>query len=125
VLVIIVQNAVDPRDLGVATSSSQFFRSMGASLGVALFGAIFTNQLAANVAGLTPGGASAFSNTAALRQLPAALQSQLLHAFASALDTVFLAAAPVALLAFLLAWFVPEIPLRSRQPAQAQQVVAA
>jgi len=126
VLTIIVQNAVEPRDLGVATSSAQFFRSMGASLGVALFGAIFTNQLAVNVAGLSgAGGSAAFSNMAALRQLPAALQMQLLYAFASALDTVFLAAVPVALLGFALAWFVPEVPLRRRQPAQLQEVAAA
>src|SRR5207247_1584820 len=124
VLTIIVQNAVEPRDLGVATSSAQFFRSMGASLGVALFGAIFTNQLAVNVAGLTGAGSAAFSNMAALRQLPAALQAQLLHAFASALDTVFLAAVPVALLGFALAGFVPAVPLRRRQPAQMQEGAA-
>ncbi len=49
VLVIAVQNAVEQRDLGVGTSSATFLRSMGASFGVAIFGAIFSNQLASNL----------------------------------------------------------------------------
>src|SRR6185437_2281537 len=56
VLVLAVQNAVDRRDLGTATGAATFLRSMGGSFGVALFGAVLTNQLAANLRDLLPGG---------------------------------------------------------------------
>ena len=56
VLVLAVQNAVDKRDLGTATGAATFLRSMGGSFGVALFGAVLTNQLASNLRDLLPGG---------------------------------------------------------------------
>ncbi|MBV8084485.1 MAG: MFS transporter [Chloroflexi bacterium] len=125
VLVIAAQNAVEQRDLGVATSSATFFRQIGASFGVAVFGAIFNNQLTAKVAALLAanhvpssalsGGVNqAFSNPSALSSLPPALQQQFLHAFASSLDVVFLAGAPLVLVAFIVAWFLPELPLRKQ-----------
>ena len=49
VLVIAVQNAVDYKDLGMATSGTTFFRSIGASFGVAIFGAIFSNTLVGDI----------------------------------------------------------------------------
>src|SRR3954463_1802522 len=59
VLVIAVQNAVDYRDLGVATSGATLFRLVGGSLGTAILGAVFASRLSANLAGLTPGGGAA------------------------------------------------------------------
>jgi len=113
----------------------QFFRSMGASLGVALFGAIFNNQLSHNMAAVvaqlgpaarSAGGASgALQNPAALHQLPLAIQTLLLHAFASSLDTVFLLAVPVSAIGFVLAWFLPEIPLRRVSPMKMGEAGAA
>jgi Na+/melibiose symporter-like transporter len=127
VLVIAVQNAVDYRDLGVAASGATFFRSIGASFGTAVFGAIFTNRLVAELArhlpaGVLPGGADPAArraDPAALVQLPAVIRDGYEQAYASALHTVFLAAVPFVLVAFTLTLLIPEIPLRetSRAPA--------
>ena len=57
VLVLAVQNAVDYRQLGVATSGSTLFRQIGGSIGVAIFGAIFANRLAHELAARLPDGA--------------------------------------------------------------------
>ncbi|MFJ8195817.1 DHA2 family efflux MFS transporter permease subunit [Streptomyces sp. NPDC096152] len=120
VLVLIVQNAVGYEDLGVATSGATFFRSIGASFGVAIFGAVFASRLgdklAAAFAGLRlPAGASPdalASDPRGIAALPPALRPAALHAYASAITDVFLYAAPVALLGFLLSWFLKEDKLR-------------
>ncbi|MFG3548402.1 DHA2 family efflux MFS transporter permease subunit [Streptomyces sp. NPDC047725] len=120
VLVLIVQNAVSYEDLGVATSGATFFRSIGASFGVAIFGTVFANRLADKLAdafrGATlPPGVSADSLRADPRgigALPPALRPAALHAYASAITDVFLYAAPVAVLGFALAWFLKEDRLR-------------
>jgi EmrB/QacA subfamily drug resistance transporter len=120
VLVIAVQNAADYTDLGAATSGVTFFRSIGGAFGVSIFGAIFSNRLASELAsalhGITlPGGISASgaaANPALLAKLPAAVQAGVHHAFSLALHPVFLAAIPVALVAFVLSWFLREVPLR-------------
>src|SRR5206468_8035958 len=57
VLVLAAQNAVDYKYLGVASSGSTLFRQIGGSIGVALFGAVFANQLASNLATKLPAGA--------------------------------------------------------------------
>jgi EmrB/QacA subfamily drug resistance transporter len=121
VLVIAVQNSADFQDLGTATSGVTFFRSIGGSFGVSVFGAIFSNRLASELAaalhGVTlPSGfsvASAQANPELLKRLPAALRTAILHAYSLALHPVFLFAIPVALVAFALAWFLPEVPLRT------------
>jgi EmrB/QacA subfamily drug resistance transporter len=114
VLVIAVQNAVDYRDLGVATSGTTLFRSIGGSVGVSLFGAIFTATLIANLARLLPTGtdATAAASPAAIQALPAAVRGDYLAAFTAALHPVFLYAAAVALLGFALTWLLKEVPLR-------------
>ncbi|WP_447037154.1 MFS transporter [Streptomyces sp. DSM 118878] len=120
VLVLIVQNAVDYQDLGVATSGATFFRSIGASFGVAIFGTIFTNRLGDKLtdalAGrpLPPGVSVAGleADPRGIATLPAALRTDALHAYASSITDVFLYAVPVALLAFVLAWFLREDKLR-------------
>ena len=119
VLVIAVQNAVHYRDLGAATSGSTFFRSIGGTVGVAVFGAIFTNRLAANLArDLPPAIAGQMSgqrepSVAQLQALPPALRTAYLTAFTGAFGAVFLTAAGVSFAAFLLAWFIPQLPLRA------------
>ncbi|MFB7997967.1 MDR family MFS transporter [Streptomyces sp. NPDC056002] len=120
VLVLIVQNAVSYEDLGVATSGATFFRSIGASFGVAIFGTIFASRLGdkltAALAGrsLPPGiDVNALqSDPRGISALPPALRGPVLHAFASSITDVFLYAAPVALVAFALAWFLREDKLR-------------
>jgi len=121
VLVIAVQNSVDFADLGAATSGATFFRSIGGSFGVSVFGAVFSNRLAVELAsalhGVTvPAGfklASAEANPALLKRLPAAIRADVQHAYSLALHPVFLYALPVALIAFVLSWFLREVPLRA------------
>jgi EmrB/QacA subfamily drug resistance transporter len=121
VLVIAVQNAVDYRDLGAATSGATFFRSIGSSVGVAVFGAIFSNELAGNLRRFLPAGTlppgfnpqTAQSSPAALQHLPAAVHSGYVHAYAASLQPVFLIAALVGVLAFALTWLLREVPLRA------------
>ncbi|MFJ4852464.1 DHA2 family efflux MFS transporter permease subunit [Streptomyces sp. NPDC088730] len=120
VLVLIVQNAVTYQDLGVATSGATFFRSIGASFGVAIFGTIFTNRLtdklgAALDGRALPPGVSAQGLSAdprALGQLPPALRGPVIHAYSTSITDVFLYAAPVVLIAFAFAWLLKEDKLR-------------
>ncbi|WP_409057468.1 DHA2 family efflux MFS transporter permease subunit [Streptomyces sp. SYP-A7185] len=120
VLVLIVQNAVPYGDLGVATSGATFFRSIGASFGVAIFGTIFANRLVTKLSDAVAGqdlppGVSADSLTAdprGIAELPPTLRPDVIHAYASSITDVFLYAAPVALIAFVLAWFLREDKLR-------------
>ncbi|MET8636659.1 DHA2 family efflux MFS transporter permease subunit [Streptomyces sp. NPDC004096] len=120
VLVLIVQNAVPYEDLGVATSGATFFRSIGASFGVAIFGTIFASRLGGGLAEALagrplPSGVSADalkSDPRGITTLPSAVRPAVLHAFAGSITDVFLYAAPVALLGFVLAWFLREDRLR-------------
>jgi len=121
VLVLIVQNAVAYEDLGVATSGATFFRSIGASFGVAIFGTVFaarlTDKLTDAFRGVPlPTGISVHTLTSDPRgigSLPPSLREPTLHAYSSAITDVFLYAAPVALLGFALAWFLKEDKLRA------------
>jgi EmrB/QacA subfamily drug resistance transporter len=122
VLVLAVQNAVEYRNLGAATSGATFFRSIGGSFGTAVFGAIFANLLASHLAplasALPPGfNAGSAENPAALRQLPAPVHAEFVHAYAQSLQTVFLVAVPIAAVAFVLTLFLPEVPLRTTAQA--------
>ncbi|MET0490866.1 MAG: MFS transporter, partial [Acidimicrobiales bacterium] len=110
VLVLATQNSVKVSDLGVATSSVNFFRSVGGSVGVAIFGALFNTRLTAELAG----GAGAIQGTItpqAIDALPATDKAVFIDAFATALADVFLIAVPVMIVAFVLTWFLREIPL--------------
>ncbi|NUK04495.1 MFS transporter [Streptomyces lunaelactis] len=120
VLVVVVQNAVSYQDLGVATAGATFFRSIGASFGVAIFGTLFTYGLQDKLAGAlagqpVPSGVSAGQLAAdprAIAELPPALRPSVLHAYSSAITNVFLYAVPVVILAFVVAWFLKEDKLR-------------
>ncbi|MFJ8884232.1 MFS transporter [Streptomyces sp. NPDC102402] len=120
VLVLIVQNSVGYEDLGVATSGATFFRSIGASFGVAVFGTLFTNRLTGELEdalsgrSLPPGldaGALA-ADPRGIGRLPADLRPSVLSAYSTSITDVFLYAAPVVLVAFVFAWFLKEEPLR-------------
>jgi len=120
VLVLIVQNAVAYEDLGVATSGATFFRSIGASFGVAIFGTVFASRLGDKLTvalggqqlppGITPDSLKA--DPKGIAELPSDLRQPVLHAYSSAITDVFLYAAPVAVLGFVLAWFLREDKLR-------------
>jgi EmrB/QacA subfamily drug resistance transporter len=116
VLVLAVQNAVDYANLGVATSTATLFRSMGGTIGVPIFGAIFANNLASNLrAKLPPGVAGQVPPHLGPEQidaLPPAIHEPFIEAYAAAIRPIFLIAAAIAALGFLLTWFLEERPLR-------------
>jgi EmrB/QacA subfamily drug resistance transporter len=114
VLVLAVQNAVEYRDLGVGTSGTALFRSIGGSIGVSVFGAIFAAGLATQLAEHLPHGASlpTATDAASIAALPAGIQAVYLNAFVTALQPVFLVAAVFAVIGFGLSWLLQEVPLR-------------
>ncbi|MET9727947.1 MDR family MFS transporter [Streptomyces zaomyceticus] len=125
VLVLVVQNAVPYEDLGVATSGATFFRSIGASFGVAVFGTIFTSRLTHKLDDVFAGAAAAgqeippgvgaaqvAADPRTVAELPAELRPSVLHAYATSITDVFLYAAPVVLVAFVVSWFLKEDKLR-------------
>jgi EmrB/QacA subfamily drug resistance transporter len=120
VLVLAVQNAVDYRMLGVATSGSTLFRQIGGSIGVAAFGAVFINRLGTELAQRLPVGAHipAAANPEIVKQLPPAVHGPYVAATAAALRPVFLVAAGVAFLAFVFTWLLREVPLRQTAKAE-------
>lgn len=115
VLVLATQNSVEMKHLGVATSGVTLFRSIGGSIGVSLFGAIFSISLQARLHGVLPGGAQAVHSfgPAAVRALPAALHQRYVHAFAASMHTVYFVASALVVVAFLMALRLRDIPLRT------------
>ncbi len=114
VLVLAAQNAVDYRLLGVATSGSSLARQIGGSIGVSVFGAIFTNRLGHELARSLPRGVHppAHGSPAAVHHLPPLIHAAYVAAYAAALHPVFLTAALVMLGAFGLSWRLRDLPLR-------------
>jgi EmrB/QacA subfamily drug resistance transporter len=113
VLVLAVQNSVDHRLMGVATSGTMLFRQIGGSIGVALFGAIFANRLGVNLADRLPGvQLPKTANPEAVAQLPPGIHDAYVSAFAASLQPVFVVGAVVGVAAFLLTWLLREMPLR-------------
>lgn len=111
---LIAQNSVEQKDLGAASGAATFFRSIGGSFGISLFGAVFANRLADSAAGplMAGGGDGAGTDPAALRNLPMEQQHAVLGGLADAIGVVFVWAVPFALVVAVLAWFIKEIPLR-------------
>jgi EmrB/QacA subfamily drug resistance transporter len=125
VLVIAVQNAVDYRDLGVATSGNTLFRSVGGSVGTAVLGAIFAARLGVEVASRMPGqafGAHGGASLQAMMQLPPAARASYVAAFAASIDVVFLVATVIAAVGFAMSWLLPERPLRQTVAATSDAV---
>ena len=108
ILVIAVQNEAPVADLGVATSTVTFFRAVGGSVGVALFGALFSGRLDDLLAGGAPEGLT----PEAIGQLPAAQRTELAGAFAESITMVFQYAVPLLLVGFALTWLLKNVPLR-------------
>jgi EmrB/QacA subfamily drug resistance transporter len=128
-IVIALQNSVDFKDMGVATSSNTFFRSLGSVFGTAIFGTILTNRVGhylvtnfQELATSNPGAVANFNpkvlegvqnNTAVLQTLPPAIKTTALDAFVHSFHVVFLVAAPVVAIGFVVALFLRETPLRT------------
>ncbi len=122
VLVLAAQNSVDFEHLGVATSGTTLFRSLGGALGVAIFGAIFANGLYAYLVAVIPPGTAIPSATdpAGLAALSQELRADYIAALVAALQPVFVIAAIVSATACGLALLLREVPLRGMAPASGQ-----
>jgi MFS family permease len=130
-IVIALQNSVEFKDMGIATSSNTFFRSLGSVFGTALFGAILSNRLGhylivgrEDLVASNPSVALSFNesdiekikqNTAVIAQLPPEAQTTALNAFVDSFHVVFLAAAPLTAIGFFIALFLREAPLRTNE----------
>jgi len=128
VLMVAVQNAVDFSVLGVATSTSTFFRSMGGTFGIAVLGAVLSSRLASELASRVPASEAAklgnpkdLENPAAILRLPEPLHGQVVESFVHALQSVFLWSVPIAAVAFVFALALREVPLRGRSSGPAQE----
>jgi EmrB/QacA subfamily drug resistance transporter len=119
IVVLVVQNSVEHRDMGIATAGVNFFRSMGGAFGVAIFGSVLASRLDANIAKLVSSDAlegisvrALTSSPARIRALPPDVHAGVIEAFARSLDTVFIVAIPIALTAFVISLVLKEVPLR-------------
>jgi EmrB/QacA subfamily drug resistance transporter len=124
VIVLAAQNAVPYRLLGVATSGSALVRQVGGSIGVAFFGAIFSNELTHQLAQRLPAAAHVptGANPELVKQLPPAVHAPYIASFAAALHPLFLAASAISLTAFGLSWLLRDVPLRKTASAPTEGV---
>jgi MFS family permease len=116
-ITVAVQNRVAHHDLGVATSATGFFRGLGQTAGSAVYSAILVGQLDHWLPRLVPDGTVV--NAAAIQdspkqilELPPDVRHGIVDSFARSLHIVFIACVPACILAAVLAWLVPEFPLR-------------
>jgi MFS family permease len=112
ILVMAVQNAVPYEQLGVATSGTTLFRSIGGSVGASLFGGIFAYFLEGDVSAILP-GVESLLNPAEIAKLGEPARSLYLAEFVDALHPVFHTAAALAFIGFLLTLLIEEVPLRT------------
>jgi hypothetical protein len=138
-IILAVQNAVSPREIGVATSSVTFFRQMGGTIGTAAFLSIMFTRLGTEIpeqirqaAQASPeaaqqamalqqaGADSVLADTSAIDAFPA-LVMPFRVGFSNTLDLVFLVAAGVVAVGFFVLWFLPQLELRNQSGIQAQQ----
>ena len=123
IIVLVIQNSVAPQLVGTATSTNNYFREIGASVGTALFGSIFTSRLSdkiaeamqdlpANAANAAAGAPATDSLTPeSVADLPGPVHDLVVNAYADALAPSFWYMVPVFLIAFVLAWFLPQLRL--------------
>ncbi|WP_370517257.1 MDR family MFS transporter [Pseudactinotalea sp. HY160] len=130
--VLVVQNKVPMRDMGVATSAVQFFRSAGGTVGIAILGTIMTSRMGPAIAGHLPPGADAGAiggmdassvlDPDKLAHLPGPIVDAVRMGMSDALHQVFVVATPIVLIAFLATLFIKKLPLRDtlHEPAGQQ-----
>ncbi|WNI19723.1 MDR family MFS transporter [Streptomyces sp. ITFR-21] len=120
---LVAQNSVEMKDMGVGSSSATLFRTIGGSFGVSLFGALFAHKVQDGMSGkgstATSGGAQL--DPATIAKFPPALKDAYFHAVASGTHVVFFWGALVSVLGFLAAWFLVETPLRGAAGKSTEQ----
>lgn len=113
---LIAQNSVEQKDLGAASGAATFFRSIGGSFGISLFGAIFANRLAGSAAGSAFEGGTGEGrgmDLTKLKELPTQVREAVLGGLSDAISHVFFWAMIITIVVPVLAWFIREIPLRT------------
>ncbi len=121
-VMVAVQNAISIRDMGVATSSLTFTRSLGGAIGTALFGAILNSRLETHLTdmmtaeGIDPSQVdpAATSNIETMQHLVEPIRTLVLTAYTDSLTDLFLFAIPFVVVAFVIALFLREVPLRTK-----------
>jgi EmrB/QacA subfamily drug resistance transporter len=115
-LVLSVQNAVPPKDMGVATSGATFFRSIGGTVGTAVFLSMLFTVVLDRVSSMAAPGAGAIdlNDTSFLSRMTDEQKRPILDAFSHGIDTVFTIGGIVILVAFVLIWFLKEVPLSTK-----------
>ena len=142
-VILAVQNAVSPREMGVATSSVTFFRQMGGTIGTAVFLSVLFTRLPQDIGTavgeavradprlgprfqqLGAGTAGTLEDTSFIQQLPAELALPFKVGFSTSIDAVFLIAAGVVAVGFFVFLFLPQLTLSSQSGIQARQGSAA
>ncbi|MEU9008935.1 MFS transporter [Streptomyces sp. NPDC048479] len=134
VLILAVQNAVPPADLGTATSANNYFRQIGGSVGAAVFGTLFANRLTDALADRLPAGAGlptqSIPNVESItpqmvRAMEPALRDAYIQAYADAMPRIFLYFVPVLALGLFIAFFLKEKPLVSQNAQAAEPAVTS
>ncbi|MFJ6696264.1 MDR family MFS transporter [Streptomyces sp. NPDC091272] len=135
ITMLVAQNSVEPKDMGVASSSTTLFRTLGSSFGVSVMGALFTARVTDSMvsqgasSGGLPQGAALDANS--LEKLPAAMREMYQVAVASGTHGAFLLGAGIAVIAFVAAFFVKEVvlkgagPQKTAEPDQTKDAVPA
>jgi EmrB/QacA subfamily drug resistance transporter len=111
---VVVQSTSDYTDLGVATSGVSFLRTLGSSFGVAIFGTIYASELPKHLLTALPPGLDPrlAQSPQGVHALPPEVKAPIVQAYVETLQTMFLVAAPVGVLALIVALFLKEVPLR-------------
>jgi hypothetical protein len=123
ITMLVAQNSVEMKDMGVASSTTTLSRTLGSSFGVAVMGALFTNRVQDEMAARSGGaGAGSVQDSAqltadAIAALPEPVREAYQYAVSSGVHAAFLLGAAVAVAAFVAALFVREVPLRGSGPA--------
>ncbi|WP_279578876.1 MFS transporter [Fodinicola feengrottensis] len=132
-LILMVQNSVPFHELGSATSSSNYFRQIGGSLGASLVGTLLASQLADKIPQYVPAAAlnalaqsghpldtNSLTPTLVHDALPAVIGNGIVKAYNDVLPPIFLYLVPIIGVAFVLSFFLKQIPLRTASPAAGQ-----
>jgi EmrB/QacA subfamily drug resistance transporter len=119
-----VQNAIPPREMGSGTAAIGFFRSLGGAVGSAVLGAILSSRLAANIP-QAAGASEGMPNADVIHKLPVEVQHTVLSGFTRSIDTVFIVAASIAAVGFILSLFLKEVRLRSEKDDEQDMTVMA
>lgn len=106
------QNAVEPHEIGTASSTVLFMRSLGGVIGLGAYGAVFASQINGKI------DENLIRRPRAIAQLPPEQKEQALEVLSNAISTVFKAAIPVAAIVMLFGWLLPDRPLRTNSTLQ-------